>query len=111
MLTKKGKDHHGTIRVMVVTSSHVCVSFSFGGEYPGEGNMALELIFVSARTNKSHHHYHAGLEIVDDNGGAMLGENVQEYPVKKELCMTTYALAWRLEGDTSCEPCTRRCRR
>ena len=26
------------------------------GEYPGGGYMALELIFVSARTNKRHHH-------------------------------------------------------
>ena len=41
---------------MVVTSSHVCVSSSYGGEYPGEGYMALELFFVSARTNKRHHH-------------------------------------------------------
>jgi len=41
---------------MVVTSSHVCVSSSYGGEYPGEGYMARELFFVSARTNKRHHH-------------------------------------------------------
>ncbi len=27
------------------------------GEYPGGGYMALELIFVSARTNKRHHHH------------------------------------------------------
>ena len=42
---------------MVVTSSHMFVSSSYGGEYPGEGYMALELIFVSARTNKRHHHH------------------------------------------------------
>ena len=59
MLTKKGKDHHCTIRVMVVTSSHVCVSSSYGGEYPGGEYMALELFFVSARTNKRHHHHDA----------------------------------------------------
>ena len=33
------------------------VSSSYGGEYPGEGYMAVELIFVSARTNKRHHHH------------------------------------------------------
>ena len=28
------------------------------GKYPGGGYMALELFFVSARTNKRHHHHH-----------------------------------------------------
>ena len=42
----------------MVTSSHVCVSSSYGGEYPGGGYMALELFFVSARTNKRHHRHH-----------------------------------------------------
>ena len=55
---KRGKNHHFTIRVMVVTSSHVCFSSSYAGEYPRGGNMALELFFVSARTNKRHHHHH-----------------------------------------------------
>jgi hypothetical protein len=27
------------------------------GKYPGGGYMALELFFVSARTNKRHHHH------------------------------------------------------
>ena len=34
----------------------MCVSPFLGGEYPGGGYMALELNFVSARTNKRHHH-------------------------------------------------------
>ena len=62
---QKEKDHHCTIRVMVVTSSHMCVSSSYGGEYPGEGYMALEQIFVSARTNKRHHHHQSEVSLRD----------------------------------------------
>ena len=42
----------------MITSSHVFVFFSLrvGGSTQGGGYMALELFFVSARTNKRHHH-------------------------------------------------------
>jgi hypothetical protein len=63
MLTEKGKkNHHCTIRVMVITSSHVFVfsSLRVGGSTQG-GYMALELFFVSARTNKRHHHHYPEL--------------------------------------------------
>jgi hypothetical protein len=58
-VNRKGKkNHHCTIRVMVRTSSHVLIFFSLrvGGSTQGGGYMALELFFVSARTNKRHHH-------------------------------------------------------
>ena len=43
----------------IMGSHNVCVSSSYGGEYPGVGYMARELFFVSARTNKMHHHHPA----------------------------------------------------
>jgi len=36
----------------------------------------------------------AGLEIVRDDCGAMIGEDVQEDPVQKELGVAMHALAW-----------------
>jgi hypothetical protein len=37
----------------------------------------------------------AGLEIFRDDCGAMIGEDVQEDPVQKELGVAMHALAWR----------------
>ena len=37
----------------------------------------------------------AGLEIVRDDCGAMIGEDVQEDPVQKELGVAMHVLAWR----------------
>jgi len=45
----------------------MCVS-SFRGGVPGGGYMALELNFVSARTNKRHHHHQEDVVIMAGRG-------------------------------------------
>ena len=49
----------GVFGLRVCVQIYVCFACECVSAYPGGGYMALELFFVSARTNKRQHHYQA----------------------------------------------------
>jgi hypothetical protein len=62
-LPKGTKNHHCTTRVMVEASSHVPL---YSLVESTQRVYDLRLFFVSARTNKAHHHNHVNQDLGDD---------------------------------------------
>jgi hypothetical protein len=62
-LPKGTKNHHCTTRVMVEASSHVPL---YSLVESTQRVYDLGLFFVSARTNKTHHHNHVNQDLGDD---------------------------------------------